>query len=143
LCKRGAWSGPLLDLHDGSDVSEVLRPLTIGSVAAEQSLDIGAVAIIHRLEDRDRLAPTDDGEALATVLYGVEKVGEAPRRLGGCDLRHPDQILRLLGNRWVPGPSGACAPFIDLRMAYKPRPQLYGTMGCMRDTPLTILGAAT
>lgn len=64
-------------------------------MAAEQSLDIGTVAIIRRLEGRDRLASSDDGEALATVFYGVEKVGEAPRRLCGCDLRHLDQIIRL------------------------------------------------
>lgn len=51
-------------------------------MATEQSLDIGTVAIIHRLEDRDGLASSDDCEALATVFYGVEKVGEAPRRFG-------------------------------------------------------------
>jgi hypothetical protein len=30
------------------------------------------------------------------VFYGVEEVGEAPCRFGGCDLRHLDQIIRLL-----------------------------------------------
>lgn len=64
-------------------------------MAAEQSLDIGAVAVIHRFQGRDRLASSDDGEALATVFHGVEKVGEAPCRFRRCDLGHLNQIIRL------------------------------------------------
>lgn len=63
-------------------------------MAAEQSLDIGAVALIHWLQAGDRLASPHDGEALATVFHGIEKVGEAPCRFGGCDLRHLGQIIR-------------------------------------------------
>lgn len=85
-------------------------------MAAEQSFDVGAVALIHRLQARDRLASSHNGEALATVLHGVKKVGEAPCRFGRCDLRHEDQIIRyqdrraegLLSDRpaWVPEAGG-------------------------------------
>lgn len=85
---------PLLYLDYGPDGGNVLRPLGIRSVAAEQSLDVGTVALIHRLQARDRLASSHNGEALATVLHGVKKVGEAPCRFGRCDLRHEDQIIR-------------------------------------------------
>lgn len=99
LCQGGAGSGPLIDLDERPDGGEVIGPLRIGPVAAEQRLDVGAVAVIHRLQACDRLPSSDDGEALAAMFHGVEKVGEAPSRFGGCDLRHEDQIIRCLIRR--------------------------------------------
>ena len=66
-------------------------------MATEQSLDIGTAVLVHRPQAGDRLASPHDGEALATMLHGIEEVGEASCCFGGCDLRHLDQIIRL----WV------------------------------------------
>jgi len=63
-------------------------------VAAEQRLDVGAVALIHRLQARDRLTSSYDREALTTVFNGVKEVGKTACRFGGCDLGHPNQIIR-------------------------------------------------
>ena len=71
-----------------------LRPLRVGSVTTEQSLDIGAVALIHRLQAGDGLASPHDREALAPVFHGVEKVSEALCRFSRGDLGHMNQIRR-------------------------------------------------
>ena len=59
---------------------------------AQQVLDVGATAPLHRLEMGDRLASSDDREVLASVLYRVEQVREVAGGVGCRDIRH---LIRL------------------------------------------------
>lgn len=59
---------------------------------SEQLLHVRPVALRHRFQACDCLASPDDREALASVLDGVEEVGEAPCRIGRCDLGHPIRL---------------------------------------------------
>src|SRR5436305_2012966 len=50
------------------------------------------MALIHRLQTRDRLASPHDRDARATVFPGLEEVAEAPCRLGPYGLRQAGEL---------------------------------------------------
>jgi hypothetical protein len=65
----------------------------IRAMATERLLHGETSSVADRLELRHDAPASDDREALAPVLDGVEEVGEASCSLGGGDLCHMDQII--------------------------------------------------
>ena len=71
---------------------EVAGPGWIGPVPLQERPDFGASAVMHRFELRDGLASSHDGEPLAPMLDGVEKVSEVS---SGVGRRHIGHAIRL------------------------------------------------
>ena len=77
-----------VDLEQIADLGQFSFPPFIGSEAAEEFLDFGALAPSDRLDAGHDLAATRDGEALSLVLDRIEESRKAPCGIGGTHFRH-------------------------------------------------------
>lgn len=82
--------------------------LGLRSLTGRDGIDLG-----------DNPAPTDDREAFATVLDGIEELREVPRRLRCAHLRHKIILSDRRGETWTQGGTARCVSQLSTQASHR------------------------